>query len=190
MLKPATVNVNNIAERAEQRATDEAMVTNVFKVLHGYYGNPFFSKFATGTVSNGEDEGITNARRIWAHGLRQFDMETVKTALRVTQTVHPEWPPSLPQFTVLCMANRPREVIQHTALPMGQELRSAYARKARETIAKHEAKRNPATAGVMELPLSLDGLKVAIANAVGLAGGDESAELLRLDRMLMPRAAA
>jgi hypothetical protein len=181
----------------EQRVVDESMARNVFKVLHGFYGNLFSSKYATGRAvedgpCRGEDEGMVNARRIWAHGLSAFDVETVKAALRQCQQAHPEFPPSLPQLVMLCAANKPREAFTPPrAIGMSQALRSKYAAGARAILEKHAARaREREAGGRIELPEGLDGLKQAVADAVGCAGGDEAGTLARLDRELAPRTAA
>lgn len=182
MFKPILVSESQF--RQEQPVIAEGDVKNVFKVLHGHYGNLFFTKFSTGVVENGEDQGIANARRIWAHGLREFDADTIKVALRNCQTRHTEFPPSLPQFVSLCAAAKPREVFRiPNAIGMSSKLRSQYARQARAIIEKHEAKAEQRRSGFVPLPVSLDGLKQAIASAVGEAGGNEARTLLRLDRM-------
>lgn len=167
---------------------NEGGVKRVFMVLHGFYGNLFTSKFATGIVENGEDQGMASARRVWAHGLSEFDADTIKLALRRCQAAHPEFPPSLPQFVALCESARPREVYRPPAQPaleMSEELRqqrrSEAARKAKEAA---ERWRN-----VSEVS-GLDALKQSIASAVGAAGGDEVVALVRLNRMLAPRAVA
>ena len=182
MFKPAIVNLDSV--RAAAQAMPLETVNNVFKVFHGYYGNLFLSKFSTGVVEDGDDQGIANARRIWAYGLRGFDAQTVKEALRHCQQRHPEYPPSLPQFAALCSACRPREVYRTLALSMGQELNSRYAREAREANARSLAKRAAAEIGYRELPDGLSGLIQAIADAVGVAGGDEAATMARLEREL------
>lgn len=194
MFKPAHLTV---AQVQQPRPADPAMAQNVFKVLHGYYGNLFASKFATGQIiehgeDKGQDAGVMSAMAIWAHGLRNFDAGTVKAALRQCQERHAEFPPSLPQFVALCAANKPREThaLGPRAIGMSDQLRSVYARRAREVIAKHEAKAVTVKTGYIELPPSLDGLKQAIANAVACAGGDEVATLVRLDREIAPRRAA
>jgi hypothetical protein len=162
---------------------DESGIKRVFMVLHGFYGNLFLSKFATGNVEAGEDQGIANARKVWAHGLREYDAGTVKTALGRCQTAHPEFPPSLPQFVALCAACKPREVyrppVQAPALEMSAELREQRMRENREKAAAllRDMKERPKESG-----LAL--LKQAIAAAIADAGGDEAAALLRLDRML------
>ena len=148
---------------------------NVFKVFHGFYGNLFLSKFVNGQVGpDGVDQGVVSARAIWAHGLRAFDLSTVKTALARTMDAHPEFPPTLPQFVALCKACAPREVYQ-VALPPVAVDRAEQAKKARELLESIKATK-PATSG-------LDLLKRAIADAVRCAGGNEGAELARLDRM-------
>jgi hypothetical protein len=182
MFKPVTVAASQF--RDPSKTADEAGVKRVFMVLHGYYGNLFLSKFSTGIVKNGEDEGISNARRIWAYGLREFDGETVKAALRQCQDRHPEYPPSLPQFVALCSANRSRDVFRPTQpqIGMSQELRSRYAAQARAINARHAAKQVARATGYREVPTGLMGLAQAIADAIACAGGDEAQTLTRLER--------
>lgn len=188
MFKPILVNAQQF--ETEQPVIADGDVKNVFKVLHGYYGNLFFTKFATGVKDKGEDQGIANARRIWAHGLRPYDAETIQTALRNCQVRHPEYPPSLPQFAGMCAAAKIRTPwVAPLAIGMSSTLRSKYAAAARaKNKAFAEAARQKLT-GDAPLPAGLEGLKRAIANAVGAAGGDEARELLRLDRMFVGAAA-
>lgn len=168
---------------------DDTGIKRVFMVLHGFYGNLFLSKWATGSMEGGEDQGVRNARRVWAHGLRDYSAEVVKAALARCQTVHPEYPPSLPQFVALCAACKPREAwkppVVAPSLEMSPELRAARIKAHREKAEAllRQMKERQAVSG-------LDSLKQAIAQAVADAGGDEVAELLRLDRMLAPKVAA
>ena len=189
MFKPISLTADAIREPAQP--LPEQAVNTVFKVLHGFYGNLFLSKYATSeTDANGQDSGVVSARQIWAHGLRRFNASTVRAALSQCLTQHPEFPPSLPQFVALCAANEPREAYQpEPALGMSQTLRSEYAAKARAIVAKHDAKTKP-TFQTEPSAAGLDLLKQAIANAVATAGGDEVATLLRLDRELAPRGVA
>ena len=172
-----------------QKAIDDSGIKRVFMILHGFYGNLFLSKFSTGTVDGGEDQGIANARRVWAYSLRDFDADTVKLALRRCQEQHKEFPPSLPQFMELCAACKPREVYRPPesgpALGMSPELRERIRSEHRQraTEAARKAKEQPQESGI-------DLLKQSIARAVAEAGGDEVAELLRLDRMLVPKVSA
>jgi len=180
MLKP--IHLTEAQFRGEQQpGPDEDDVKRVFMVLHGYYGSLFLSKFSTGMVDkDGRDQGVANARRVWSHRLRSFDAETVARALEVCQDRHPEFPPTLPQFVALCNAVAPREVYRAVGYEMPAEKRSAYAASARAAIAAQTARR----AGAPARPVGgLDGLKQAIADAVGTAGGDEAAALVRLDQM-------
>ena len=161
-------------------------VNSVFKVMHGFYGSLFLSKYATGEVDKaGHDAGIISARQIWAHGLRDFDLSTVKAALAKCLTDHPEFPPSLPQFVTMCRAAEPRKAYRAgpPAIGMSQQLVSQYARQAREITRKHDEASRTNWAGIRKIPTGLGGLKLAIADAVGAAGGDEAAELRRLDSM-------
>jgi hypothetical protein len=191
MFKPVIISADTIRNQAEPRDADGA--GNVFKVLHGFYGNLFLSKFASGqTGDDGADMGVTSAKIIWAHGLRKYGASVVKSALNQCLTDHPKFPPSLPEFVAMCAACQPREVYHHPApaLPMSGELRSKYAASAREINARHARKAIDKATGYVALPTGLDGIKQAIANAVATAGGDEARELLRLDVLFAPRAAA
>lgn len=190
MLKPIDPGA---ARRPQSQPLPADAVNNVFKVLHGFYGNLFLSKFATGQVTqSGEDQGVVSARQVWAHGLRDFDAATVKAALGQCLERHPEFPPNLPQFVQLCMANKVREVFKtdQPVLAMSNELRSKYATDAREKLLKARERMLERESGYVSLPKTLDGLKRAIAHAVACGGGDEAAELRRLDVMLSRRSAA
>lgn len=110
MFKPLTIDVDSIRAQASPRAAADENATSVFKVLHGFYGNLFLSKFASGQVDNsGADEGVTSAKGIWAHGLRKYSAGVVKAALNQCLTDHPKFPPSLPEFVALCAAHQPRQ---------------------------------------------------------------------------------
>ena len=179
MLKTISPNLEDFKVQPVENSNDTA--NNVFKVFHGFYGNLFLSKFVNGQMdADGVDQGVVSARGIWSHGLRGFDLSTVKTALGRTMDVHTEFPPTLPQFVALCKACKPREVYS-TALPPPAVDRTAQARKARELLDSMKAEK-PAVNG-----LSL--LFIAIADAVRCAGGDEGAELARLERMFKGAAA-
>ena len=190
MFKPVALTADEI--RTPTPPLPEQAVNNVFKVFHGFYGNLFLSKFATGEAGDGGDKGIVSARQIWGHGLRGFDAATVKTALAQCVTAHPEFPPSLPQFVALCRASAPRDGYKpaQPAIGMSQALRSQYTAKARAAATARLAQVMTIKTGYIEVPQDLTGLKLAIANAVACAGGDEVAELRRLDAMFAPKAAA
>lgn len=189
MFKPPVISLEQF--RGDQKQVNPATANDVFKVLHGFYGNLFLNKFSTGVVdAKGRDEGVRSARVVWAQTLLPFGESTVVAALEACKAAHPEFPPSLPQFEALCRAAKPREVYKpdQPILVMSQQLRSQYAAQARAVNEKHQRKAMDRVTGYVELAQSLDGLKQAIANAVATAGGDESAELLRLDRMFAPAA--
>lgn len=185
-----------VGGRLTTEQEDEAR--NVFMVLHGMYGNLFFSRYTTGMLEEdesspdfGQDKGMANARRTWAYSLRSFSVATIKAALSATRAAFPEFPPNMPQFEALCRARAPRKVLGDkdavVKLTMGQEVRSRYARQAREINARHAQRAKELSDGFRELPDGLAGLKEAVANAVATAGGDEVATLLRLDRELAPK---
>lgn len=153
----------------------------VFRAMHGFYGQLWLSKFATGQPdADGADAGVVSAKAIWAHGLRDFDATTVRMALRQCLERHPEFPPSLPQFVSMCRANQPREAYRQ-ALPMSGALvaeRSKAERKKLRALRQRLKDEAPA-------PVGLPALFAAIADAVGCAGGDEASELRRLEGMFV-----
>lgn len=178
MLKLISPNIEDFKPQSAETTQDTA--NNVFKVFHGFYGNLFLSKFVNGQAdASGVDQGVVSARSIWSHGLRDFDLSTVKTALSRTMEAHPEYPPTLPQFVALCKACAPRQAYQHpVAIPMSAELRAKRSKAAREAALMAIT---PAPEKQMQ-PTGLQVLKQLIAQAVGLAGGDEAKTLIRLDR--------
>ena len=107
MFKPALVTPEQF--KAAPVATDESTANNVFKVLHGAYGNLFLSKFTSGVVDvKGRDQGIASARKVWAYSLRDVPESVVLDALDRCQRDDPEFPPSLPKFMEFCRACAPR----------------------------------------------------------------------------------
>ena len=189
MLKPLQIDASQI-QAAAQTEPNDVIVKDVFRALHGFYGTLFTAKYATDQVdAAGKDKGILSARMVWGYELRRFDRQTVGSAIDACMKAHLEYPPGLPQFVALCAASQPRETYRPGVpeIGMAQALRSQYARQAREINARHAAVAMSRKTGYVELAPGLAGIKQAIANAVAEAGGDEVAELLRLDRMLAAR---
>jgi hypothetical protein len=191
------VNPDMVQRHATAGATEqsEAAVRRLFRLMHGFWGNLFLSRYATGEVENGHDKGVRSAMSVWSLALARYDGDTILAAFEQCSKAAPEYPPSLAQFLAACAARAPRRArtADHNsvkAIPMGQAMTSLYARRARAINARHESKSAQPSDQVQPPPASLDGLKQAIANAVANAGGDEVAELLRLDRMLARRSAA
>ena len=185
MLKPVTVNMADIHRHAPEVTNDS--VNSVFKVMHGFYGNLFLSKFATGDVdAKGNDNGVISARSIWAYGLRDFDLATVKTALSRCMTAHTEYPPTLPQFVTLCKACEIRKTFAPApvAIEMSEELQQARKERNRAMLAECRAKVTHTPEATPAPTTGLAALVAAIGDAVANAGGDAACEMLRLDRML------
>lgn len=185
MLKTIEITAATVQQVAQP--LPEKVMNFVFKMMHGFYGTLFLSKYSSGLVDPaGKDLGIQSARKVWAHGLREFDESVLIEAMGRCKTKHVEFPPSLPQFVVLCQQSLPPKlyISAAPAIGMGQQLRSSYARRARETIARKTAEALERNSGRVNVPQGLDGLKQAIADAVRCAGGDEAQELVRLDSIL------
>ena len=170
----ASAAVGKVLEATAPNAADA-----VFRAMHGFYGQLWLSKFATGQAGpDGADAGVVSAKRIWAHGLRDFDAVTVRHALRQCLERHPELPPSLPQFVALCRANQPREAYR-PALPMSGALVAERSKEEREKLRGLRRRLRGDAPAVTGLPA----LFATIADAVGCAGGYEAAELRRPEGM-------
>jgi hypothetical protein len=193
MFKPAAQTLPVIERAAPGTTTpqpDEAARTvgRLFMLLHGYYGAPWLSKFATGELdAEGKDRGVKSARMVWTSSLRKFDPSVIELAAEKCKKAHVKWPPGLPEFEAICEALEPRPnkpAVHELLIGVSGELRSLQSRKVREAaIQKARAlvgDRDTAIGG-------LDALKTLVAEAVGLAGGNEAAKLVELDRELAGR---
>lgn len=101
--------MSSLTNYTPESVVSEDIAKHVFRVLHGVFGNLFLSRFATGQVEDGEDAGVKNARRMWAFGLRDYHVVTVKAALARVLDTGGEYPPTLPQLRALCAAISPRQ---------------------------------------------------------------------------------
>jgi hypothetical protein len=194
--RSALAAVQNANTQAAADNGTSTTVKRMFMLFHGWYGNLFLSKFATGELDGeGKDKGIKSARMVWSFELARFDADTIMAAASRCKEVHKSYPPSLPEFLDLCRACAPRPTAsrQQASVGMSSELRSQYSRRARDAATSALKARMDATTGYVEVQSGLAGLKQAIANAIACAGGDEAQALCRLDREIsarrVPRAA-
>ena len=97
MFKPITITAEDIQAKAVQREAAKENVASVFKVLHGFYGNLFLSKFANGVndEDTGADQGVESAKGVWGHGLRAYGTSVVKAE---TTTI---WNSEVPTTTLV-----------------------------------------------------------------------------------------
>ncbi len=92
-------------------------IDRLFDRLFGMYGQRFLDQWPG-------EEGVLSAKRAWSQALGSITGEEIAKALVMCQTRH-TWPPSLPEFVVLC---RPyleperayREAVKLLALPAEQ----------------------------------------------------------------------
>lgn len=186
------------AELVDSGKVTAKTVARLFMLFHGWYGTLFTAKFATGERDElGKDRGIKSARMVWQSDLAEFDDETVMAAAARCKAEHPEFPPSLPQFVALCRAARPVKTWRPESdeasnlIGMSPELRAAHSKRVREEALARLRGIHPKDARDEEARRApgLRGLMHAIADAVACAGGDEVAELRRLELMFARRAA-
>lgn len=185
LVAPGAISQGPMAEGSES----ETATKRLFMLFHGYYGNLFLSKFATGELdADGKDRGIKSARQVWQSGLAKFDVATVVAAAERCKQAHKEFPPSLPQFLDLCAAIQPRKARSEgdARIGMSTELKSTYSKRARAEAMARYRDRIANQAGVVSVPYGLAGLKELVAKAVALGGGDEVATLRRLDLEMTP----
>ncbi len=191
---PDLARVRQQGPRVDERAL--TVSARVFEALRSSYGVLFTNKFANGvpyeTMVDGKkvtlDAGVIEAQRTWANALAAFDLAVIAAAIDRCARVYADYPPNLPQFLSLCRAARPREIYVAPRIAAPTPDNSAAARRIREQIARIRAQRAGEVAADKRTT-ALGLLKAAIANAAATAGGDEVAELRRLDRIL-PEVAA
>jgi len=57
-------------------------IEEIFKRFHGRFGNRFLAEYQTGVIdSDGQDQGIVNAKNVWADELAGFTPEEIKRGL-------------------------------------------------------------------------------------------------------------
>lgn len=101
------------------------MIDELFRKFYAFYGSQFISKWAGCDIDSVKSE--------WAEGLEHFKIETIKKALDYVRDNN-EFPPSLPEFIILCKEFRPRPqdetlALEHKFAPISDE-------KARDNLAK------------------------------------------------------
>lgn len=159
-------------------ANDGSAADAVFRAMHGFFGQLWLTKFATGQVlADGSDAGVQGAKRMWAHGLRSFDAATVKAALHELSEAAGEYPPSLPQFIALCRSHQPRKATVLALPNRAPNGEAALAEREKLRALRADA---AAHAGPLE---GIPTLIAAVADALGCAGADEAAELRRMNAL-------
>jgi len=74
-------------------------VDKIFKRFHGRFGKRFFSEFSTGRfTAEMQDEGIMNAKQVWAEELAGFTPEEIKRGLSAQY----EYLPDCDKFKLAC----------------------------------------------------------------------------------------
>lgn len=77
----------------------EAWINAIFEEFHGRFGNPFFAKFQSGSLdANGNDQGIENAKTVWAKRLAEFTPEEIARGINTEYS----FPPDLDTFRKAC----------------------------------------------------------------------------------------
>lgn len=74
-------------------------VNEIFKRFHGRFGNKFFSEYSLGRVgADGQDDGIANAKKVWADELSGFTSDEIKRGLSAPY----KFIPTCDEFKVAC----------------------------------------------------------------------------------------
>lgn len=88
-------------------------VKEIFKRFHGRFGNRFLAEYSSGKLdSNGQDEGIENAKHVWGEELAGFTAEEIKRGLSVQYP----FPPDCDKFKLVCRPNADDEQSFYVAL--------------------------------------------------------------------------
>lgn len=66
-------------------------IEEIFKRFHGRFGNRFLAEYSTGrTGKDGQDEGVENAKRVWAEELSGFTPDEIKRGLSAQYAFMPD----------------------------------------------------------------------------------------------------
>ena len=66
-------------------------VNEIFKRFHGRFGNRFFAEYSLGKIgSDGQDEGVVNAKRVWSEELAGFTPAEIKRGLSAQYPFMPD----------------------------------------------------------------------------------------------------
>lgn len=177
--------------RQQPEAADPTKdVRSLFMLFHGFYGNLFLSRYATGDLdASGKDKGVKSAMVVWQSDLARFAPDVIRAAADRCKVDHVKYPPTLPEFLTICRALQPR--IAHFdkpgAIEMSSGLKSTYTARARAKAMASYREKLAAEVGAVRVDGGLSGLLQLVASAVGLAGGDEVGALRQLDGVLAPR---
>lgn len=77
----------------------ESWINKIFDRFHGRFGNAFAAKWQTGRIgAGGIDEGILNAKKVWADDLAGYTPEEITRGLQTRYG----FPPSVDEFMKAC----------------------------------------------------------------------------------------
>ena len=98
MNEKSTEQRNSSAEKPVRRLPD-SWIDRIFERLHGRFGQPFAAKWQSGRLTpDGVDEGILNAKKVWAEHLVWYSPDEIAQGLQATF----DYPPSLDEFLKAC----------------------------------------------------------------------------------------
>ncbi|MCW5600426.1 hypothetical protein [Nitrosomonas sp.] len=125
----------------------ETWINAIFEEFHGRFGNAFFAKFQLGALdANGNDQGIENAKTVWAKRLADYSPEEISRGVNTEY----DYPPDLDSFKKACRPSLDYEAafyeaneqmklrsdgkdrwsnpaIYHAAAKIGQDMNNPYA---------------------------------------------------------------
>lgn len=169
---------------------DPKIARAVWTALHGMYGNRLLDTYRTGRLeADGKtDKGVAEALRLWGSTLAGVDPAHIPPALAACSLRHKEWPPTLPQFLELVRAAEQAARPPVAALPrpaIDEATKAEIHARVRTVLAKGRVAAAAAPKRPTARSPGLPDLLALCANAIGLAGGDEVAALLKLERELL-----
>jgi hypothetical protein len=131
-------------QQPETTAPRVDIAKQVFMALHGFYGNLFVAKFATGELDvNGKDKGVRSALQIWGEKLAAYPPEVAYAAVHECEKKHKQYPPSWPEFKELCDALMPRKTFfELGGKPLVMLTNEVYSEKSRAIRAEQREKLN------------------------------------------------
>lgn len=116
----------------------EVVVDKLFRELHSWYGKKFLYMFSNGLPSKQDrdkDDGVINAKRVWARELAKYPLPIIIDALEYAKKRSLEEPPNLPKFLSFCDQARIPDK-QQKLTPPKQPMPPHIAKQLRDFVEK------------------------------------------------------
>jgi len=85
---------------------NDKIMINLFERFNHIYGHKFASSYGESAINA---KGLTETAKTWASGLRGVTGEQIASGLRKCINCGESWPPTLPEFVLMCKGKEANE---------------------------------------------------------------------------------